>query len=116
SVGYGVVTVAPGDPLARPGQTATTNVLSVGADVGPGGFGGFGQNLAAAEDWSDFDGLQFWMHGTGSGAVLQSELLDGSRAGSTSADGERFDTTFTDDWTGWRLVQLPFAAYQPATD
>lgn len=116
SVGYGVVTVAPGDPLARPGQTATTNVLSVGADVGPGGFGGFGQNLPAAEDWSDFDGLQFWMHGTGSGAVLQSELLDGSRPGSTSADGERFDTTFTDDWTGWRLVQLPFAGYQPATD
>ncbi|MBX9243401.1 family 16 glycosylhydrolase [Actinotalea ferrariae] len=110
--GFGVVTVQPGDPLARPDQEGANNVLSVGIDV-PTGYAGFGENLAALGDWSAFDGLQFWMQGTNSGAVLQSELLEEAPGG---GEGERFDVTFTDNWTGWRLVQLPFAGYAPAAD
>ncbi|GIG22129.1 hypothetical protein Cch01nite_28530 [Cellulomonas chitinilytica] len=116
SAGYGVQTVPAGDALARAGQSADTNVLSFGADVrAQGSYGGFGENLAAATDWSAFDGLQFWMYGRNTGATFRSELLDGDRAGSTYADGERFDATFVDDRTGWKLVQIPFASYTYAS-
>ena len=114
--GYGVETVAAGDPLALPGQTAANNILSVGANVPSGAYAGFGENFTALTDLSAFDGIQFWMYGTGSGAVLQSELLDGARTGSDGGTAERFDTTFADTWTGWKLVQIPFSAYAPATD
>lgn len=115
--GYSVQTVPAGDPLAMDGQTGENNVLSVGADVPAGAYAGFGQNFAAPVDVSTFDGLQFWMYGTGSGAVLQSELLDGAADSAVNSDtSERFDYQITDDWTGWKLVQIPFSAYQLAAD
>ena len=113
-VGFGVQAVEAGAEFAREGQTGTNQVLSVGAAIQ--NFGGFGHNFLAEADWSDFDGLQFWMYGTNSGAVLQSEIMDGSRDGATYANGERFDYQFTDNWTGWKLVQVPFSAYAPAAD
>ena len=113
--GYGVQTVQVGEPRARDGQTAPNNVLSVGVNV-PSGYAGFGQNFTSAQDFSDFDGFQFWMFGANSGAVFQSELLDGSAPGADSTTAERFDVQIVDDWTGWRLVQLPFAGYQASTD
>ncbi|MCL3859512.1 carbohydrate binding domain-containing protein [Actinotalea sp. K2] len=115
--GFGVETIADGDPLALDGQVGDNNVLSVGADVPAGAYAGFGENFASAVDASAFDGFQFWMYGTGSGAVLQSELLDGAAATATDSDtSERFDYQFTDDWTGWKLIQIPFTAYQVASD
>lgn len=115
--GYGVQEVAADAEFARDGQVGVNNVLSFGANVPSGGFAGFGQNFSGPVDASAFQGLQFWMYGTNSGAVLQSELLDGAAASATSSDSsERFDHEFTDDWTGWRLVQIPFSAYEVATD
>ena len=67
--GFGVETVAPGEAFARPDQTEPNNILSVGADV-PSDYAGFGQNFASVQDASAFDGLQVWMYGTGTGAVL----------------------------------------------
>ena len=113
-VGFGAQTVEAGAEFSRDGQVGPNGVLSVGASITS--FGGFGQNYAAEQDWSDFDGFQFWMYGTNSGAVLQSEILDASRAGATSADGERFDTQFTDNFTGWKLIRIPFSAYSVAAD
>jgi len=109
--GFDVVTIEAGADRSRPDQAGPNNILSVGVNV-PTGWAGFGENLSSVQDWSDFDGLQFWMHGTNSGAVLQSELLEDN----AGAEGERFDVVLTDNWTGWRLVQLPFAGYQAATD
>lgn len=114
--GYGVEVIPDTDPLARPGQVGDNNVLSVGADVPGGAYAGFGQNFTTLTDLSAFDGLQLWMYGTNSGAVLQSELLDGKNPAASTASAERWDTEIVDSWTGWRLVQLPWAAYTPATD
>lgn len=61
------------------------------------------------QDWSSYEGLQFWIHGTGSGIDLFVDVVDNRPEGSVVDDGERFTAAFTDDVSGWRLVQLPFA-------
>ena len=63
------------------------------------------------QDWSASEGMQFWFHGTGAGTTLFIDVIDNRTAGSTTDDGERFSTTFTDTTAGWRLVQLPFDAF-----
>lgn len=60
------------------------------------------------QDWSAYAGLQFWMHGTGSGTTLFVDVVDNRSDGSTVDDAERFSASFTDTTAGWRLVQIPF--------
>lgn len=63
------------------------------------------------QDWSAYAGIQFWMHGTGSGTTLFVDVIDNRSDGSTVDDAERFSTSFTDTTAGWRLVQLPFDSF-----
>lgn len=60
------------------------------------------------QDWSAFEGFQFWLHGTGSGTTLFIDIIDNRPAGSTRDNAERFSASFTDTTAGWRLVQVPF--------
>ena len=113
-VGYGVETIADTGALARPGQVGDNNFLSVGFNVPAGGFGGFGENFGAvSQDWSGFNGFSFWFYGTGGGSTFQAEIFDDG----PNADGaERYDVDFVDDTAGWRLIEIPFSAFTPATD
>ncbi|MFO7690960.1 MAG: carbohydrate binding domain-containing protein, partial [Cryobacterium sp.] len=114
NAGFGVEDVAPGSANARPGQTDPTTVLSYGFDITPAGsFGGVGHNFATAGDWSSFEGVSFWLQGSGNGASLQFEIFDG---GADSDSSERFDHTITDDVAGWREIQIPWASFTRATD
>lgn len=114
NAGYGIVTVAPGTPEAKPGQTEPTSVVSYGWDLTPGGsFGGLGQNFPSARDLSAFDGVRFLLNGSGNGSALQFELFDG---GANSDSSERFDATIVDDVAGWRVIDLPWSAFSRATD
>ncbi|UZN04354.1 carbohydrate binding domain-containing protein [Cellulomonas sp. S1-8] len=61
------------------------------------------------QDWSDYRGLGFWLHGANSGAQLFVDVLDNRNLGSTVDDAERFSTRLVDDWNGWRFVEIPFA-------
>lgn len=114
SAGFGIVDVAEGTAEAKPGQEGPTKVLSYGWDVTAGGsFGGVGETFAATRDVSAYDGVSFWMNGSGNGTALQFELFDG---GANPDVSERFDTTIVDDVAGWRQVTLPWSAFQRATD
>lgn len=100
-------------PAPRPGAADGNTVLRVGLDSASWAallhtFTEDGTTWAP-QDWSDYRGLGFWMHGANSGAPLFVDVLDNRNPGSTVDDAERFSTRLVDDWTGWRFVELPFA-------
>ncbi|MFF5334985.1 glycoside hydrolase family 3 N-terminal domain-containing protein [Streptomyces sp. NPDC013181] len=82
------------------------------------GYGGFSHDYAAdqpAHDWSAHKGIRFWWYGQntaplppGSGKRIAFEIKDGGAHGEAS---ELWTTSFTDDWEGWHLVEIPFADF-----
>ncbi|MFI6876448.1 glycoside hydrolase family 3 protein [Streptomyces sp. NPDC050400] len=80
------------------------------------GYGGFSHDYAAdqpAHDWSAHRGVRFWWYGDGSGRKLTFEIKDGGAHGEAS---ELWNTTFTDDFSGWKQVELPFTQFAYRTD
>ena len=106
--------------LAR-GDVADNHVLGGQYLVPDGGYGGFSDNLAAAQDWSSFRGIRFWWYASQAnnpasptaGADIQVELKDG---GPDAEHAESWVATFKDNWSAdgsrWKLVSLPFSAFQ----
>ncbi|MDH3295615.1 MAG: hypothetical protein OER95_14950, partial [Acidimicrobiia bacterium] len=117
SVATTTLVVADGDPLARPGQVGSNQILV--ADFNVSDFGGFGQDVALAnggpQDWSTTAGMSFWFNGSGSGLVYQAEISD-NRSNPSADTSERFDYEFTDDSAGWRLITIPWSDFTRATD
>lgn len=90
------------------------------------GWGGVSHDFAfdkPAQDWTAHKGVRFWWYGQntaplppGSGKRVNFEIKDGGANGEAS---ELWTTSFTDDWEGWHLVEIPFsdfvyrADYQP---
>jgi len=82
------------------------------------GYGGLSHDYAAdqpAHDWSAHKGIRFWWYGQntaplppGSGKRINFEIKDGGANGEAS---ELWTTSFTDDWEGWHLVEIPFADF-----
>ncbi|MFT5194280.1 MAG: beta-glucanase (GH16 family) [Candidatus Promineifilaceae bacterium] len=62
------------------------------------------------QDWSSYEGLQFWLYGLNTGKKLFVDVLDNRNSGSTTDDAERFSAEIVDDFSGWQLVQFPFAS------
>ncbi|MGA5220668.1 glycoside hydrolase family 3 protein [Streptomyces cinereoruber] len=87
------------------------------------GWGGFTHDFAfdrPAHDWTAFKGIRFWWYGQntaplppGSGKRINFELKDGGANGEAS---ELWTTSFTDDWEGWHLVEIPFSEFQYRAD
>ncbi|MFE4312357.1 glycoside hydrolase family 3 N-terminal domain-containing protein [Streptomyces sp. NPDC056891] len=87
------------------------------------GWGGFTHDFAfdrPAHDWTAYRGIRFWWYGQntaplppGSGKRIALELKDGGANGEAS---ELWTTSFTDDWEGWHLVEVPFSEFQYRTD
>ncbi|GAA5044601.1 beta-glucosidase [Thermocatellispora tengchongensis] len=78
-------------------------------------WGGVVRNLAGTQDWSGFAGVRFWWYGQntaplppGSGKRIFLELKDGGDGPEAS---ELWNTSFTDDWEGWHLVEIPFSRF-----
>jgi beta-glucosidase len=90
------------------------------------GYGGFSHDVTFDQnpgDWSAHKGIRFWWYGQntaplppGSGKRIFFEIKDG---GANAEASELWNTSFTDDWEGWHLVEIPFAElnyrgdYQP---
>ncbi len=103
-------------PAPVPGSSAGNNVIALTSNVGS--FAGFthGFENAAADtwvpqDWSSFEGIQFWLYGQGTGNGLFLDLLDNRNPGSTTDDAERFVFNITDDFTGWQFFEIPFGDF-----
>ncbi|MFF5933448.1 glycoside hydrolase family 3 N-terminal domain-containing protein [Streptomyces sp. NPDC012508] len=87
------------------------------------GWGGFSHDFAfdkPAHDWTASKGIRFWWYGQntaplppGSGKRIHFELKDGGANGEAS---ELWTTSFTDDWEGWHLVEIPFSEFQYRAD
>ncbi|MFI6412174.1 glycoside hydrolase family 3 protein [Streptomyces sp. NPDC050585] len=108
----------------RPDAPEGAKVLEGRYDIS--GWGGFSHEFATdrpAPDWTAHKGVRFWWYGQnkaplppGSGKRIHFEIKDGGSSGATS---ELWTTSFTDDWEGWHLVEIPFsdfvyrADYQP---
>ena len=57
------------------------------------GYGGFSDDLAAAQDWRSYGGFSFWYKGTGSGQKVEYEIKDG---GADAEHSELWQGFFTD--------------------
>ncbi|MEU2156909.1 glycoside hydrolase family 3 N-terminal domain-containing protein [Streptomyces sp. NPDC019396] len=87
------------------------------------GWGGFTHDFAfdkPARDWTAHRGVRFWWYGQnaaplppGSGRRVHFEIKDGGANGEAS---ELWTTSFTDDWQGWHLVEIPFSQLEYRTD
>ncbi|GGS96165.1 glycoside hydrolase family 3 protein [Streptomyces cinerochromogenes] len=89
-------------------------VLTGGYDIS--GYGGFTHDFAAtapAHDWSAHQGIRLWWEGRDNGRKITFEIKDGGAHGEAS---ELWTTSFTDDFTGWKQISLPFADFTYRTD
>ncbi|MGX1886842.1 glycoside hydrolase family 3 protein [Streptomyces sp. NPDC055287] len=87
------------------------------------GWGGVSHDFAfdkPAHDWTAHKGVRFWWYGQntaplppGSGKRISFEIKDGGANGEAS---ELWTTSFTDDWEGWHLVEIPFSDFQYRAD
>ncbi|MEW2301695.1 glycoside hydrolase family 3 N-terminal domain-containing protein [Streptomyces sp. NPDC006655] len=89
-------------------------VLSGTYDIS--GYGGFSHDYAAAgpaHDWSAHKGIRFWWDGQDNGKKIALEIKDGGANGEAS---ELWTTSFTDDFTGWKQIEIPFTDFVYRTD
>ncbi|HET6987995.1 MAG TPA: glycoside hydrolase family 3 N-terminal domain-containing protein [Kribbella sp.] len=87
------------------------------------GYGGFSHDVTFDQnpgDWSAHKGIRFWWYGQntaplppGSGKRIFFEIKDG---GANAEASELWNTSFTDDWQGWHLVEIPFSELAYRTD
>lgn len=87
------------------------------------GWGGISHDFAfdkPAQDWTAHKGIRFWWYGQntaplppGSGKRINFEIKDGGANGEAS---ELWTTSFTDDWEGWHLVEIPFSDFVYRSD
>ncbi|BAC70419.1 glycosyl hydrolase [Streptomyces avermitilis] len=80
------------------------------------GYGGFTHDFAfdrPAHDWSAHQGIRFWWDGRGNGKKVAFEIKDGGANGEAS---ELWTTSFTDDFTGWKQIEIPFTDFTYRTD
>ncbi|MEV6836076.1 glycoside hydrolase family 3 N-terminal domain-containing protein [Streptomyces sp. NPDC051133] len=80
------------------------------------GYGGFTHDFAAgqpAHDWSAHQGIRFWWDGRDNGRKIAFEIKDGGANGEAS---ELWTTSFTDDFTGWKQIEIPFTDFTYRTD
>jgi beta-glucanase (GH16 family) len=103
-------------PAPVPGSGAGNDVMALSGNVVV--FAGFThafENDAVdtwtPQDWSSYEGIRFWFFGQDTGTGLFVDLLDNRNPGSTTDDAERFVFNFTDDFTGWQLLELPFSEF-----
>ncbi|MFF4844025.1 glycoside hydrolase family 3 protein [Streptomyces collinus] len=99
---------------ARSDAPEGAKVLSGSYDIS--GYGGFTHDFAAGEpahDWSAHRGIRFWWDGQDNDKKIAFEIKDGGHDGEAS---ELWTTSFTDDFTGWKQVELPFTDFAYRTD
>jgi beta-glucosidase len=99
---------------AREDAPEGDKVLTGSYDIS--GYGGFTHDFAAdrpAHDWSAHKGIRLWWEGRNTGKKIPFEIKDGGANGEAS---ELWTTSFTDDFTGWKQIELPFTDFTYRTD
>jgi beta-glucanase (GH16 family) len=115
----GNVAITVTDGITYPGATLPNTVLKMTSNIES--WGGFTDAFKDDEswghqDWSRYDGLRFWFYGTNSGKQIQIEIFDNRQLENLGDSAERYYQRFTEDFTGWKQISLPFAFFQRRTD
>ncbi|CAG0937099.1 beta-glucosidase [Thermoflexales bacterium] len=105
--------------LTLPGGTLPNNVLKMTSNIE--NWGGFTNAFKddqswGHQDWSRYDGLRFWFYGTNSGQQIQIEIFDNRQLENLGDSAERWYQRFTEDFSGWQQISLPFALFQRRSD
>lgn len=102
-------------PAPVPGATSPNTVLQM--DVSVVSYAGFTHAFSdnppitwTTQDWSAYEGLQFYLYGNNSGTTLFVDVLDNRNPGSAKDDAERWSTNIVDNFSGWQLIQIPFTS------
>jgi beta-glucanase (GH16 family) len=67
-------------------------------------------NRWVSQDWSAYEGISFWLYGSGSGIDLFVDVLDNRNSPPpTTDDAERWSVGLKDNFSGWQEIKLPFA-------
>ncbi|MER6443089.1 glycoside hydrolase family 3 N-terminal domain-containing protein [Streptomyces sp. NPDC001185] len=99
---------------ARPDAPEGAKVLTGHYDIS--GYGGFTHDFAAGlpgHDWSAHRGIRFWWDGQNNAKKVSFEIKDGGANGEAS---ELWTTSFTDDFSGWKQIEIPFTDFVYRTD
>ncbi|MEU8945131.1 glycoside hydrolase family 3 N-terminal domain-containing protein [Streptomyces sp. NPDC048489] len=99
---------------ARPDAPEGAKVLTGDYDIS--GYGGFTHDFAAGlpgHDWSAHRGIRFWWDGQNNAKKVSFEIKDGGANGEAS---ELWTTSFTDDFNGWKQIEIPFTDFVYRTD
>ncbi|MDT8382466.1 MAG: family 16 glycosylhydrolase [Brevefilum sp.] len=109
-----VLSTTDSPPAPLPNADVPNNVLQM--DLNVDAWAGFVHNFEnetvdtwVPQDWSAFEGISFWLYGTGSGTTMFFDVLDNRNPDSTTDDAERWTFAFIDDFSGWMEIQIPFA-------
>jgi predicted outer membrane repeat protein len=101
-------------PAPLPDAAESNHVLQM--DLNVEAWAGFVHNFEneavdtwVSQDWSAYEGISFWLYGTGSGTSMFLDVLDNRNPDSTADDAERWTFSFVDDFSGWQEIKIPFA-------
>jgi beta-glucanase (GH16 family) len=99
AVELGIVDLAADDEMALPDQTEVEAVLSlsVGQADQPASVD---RIYASPQDWSLYDGIRFWMYGTGSGAEMTFEVYDNEGSNTGDAAPGSWELVWSDEFDG----------------
>ena len=102
-------------PALSPNGVAavTFDIAASGSWGGGPGYGGITHDFAPAQDWSDYTAISLWYHGSGSGADIRVELKSD---GGDAFNSNRYEYTFTDDFTGWVYFNILWGDFTQRTD
>ena len=74
------------------------------APVAASGYVDARRSFSSYENWSTYNGLEFWLNGNNQGITIKLYIEDNG--------GELFETVVTaDTFTGWKYVTVPFSAF-----
>ncbi|MDJ0807265.1 MAG: carbohydrate binding domain-containing protein [Gammaproteobacteria bacterium] len=96
-----------------PGESDNNEVLKLDLDINA--WGGIIHNFENAavdvwtpRDWRGFKSISFWLYGQNSNSALFIEILDNRNPNSESGGAEVYSHSFTDNFSGWKLINIPF--------
>jgi hypothetical protein len=102
-----------GDHPPREGEAAGNHALQI--DLQVSGWAGFtylvhdpSTETWRSQDWRAIDGISFWIYGRETGAAFYVHVFDNRNPCSTRDDAERYGYEFTDDFSGWKQIVIPF--------
>jgi endoglucanase len=90
------------------GAAQGTYAMNVDYSIVSGGYGGVSKTFSTPQDWTAYTTFEVVFYGSNSGNTIVYEISDNG--------GERFVYSFTDNFSGWKTMSIPFSSFTRRTD